>query len=137
MAVVVKFDGCACGEIGGDAALAIYSLCDPAVWNGPGFDAATAFECWAADIFASSDWNDVLDEYNALTPGGKIGDGWVLYENKNEIGKEKEKQKTNQYLSDFDHYSKMVDEGKRMNQSMKRIWVPMVNWSFQGNGNLN
>lgn len=84
--MVVKFDGCACGEIGGDAALDKYSLCDGPEWNGPGlaFAAATAFECWAADIFASNDWNDVLDEYNALTPGGNIGDGCVLYENEME-----------------------------------------------------
>lgn len=83
--MVVKFDGCACGEIGGDDAFAKYSLCDGPEWNCPdlAFAAATAFECWAADIFASNDWNDVLDEYNALTPGGNIGDGCVLYENKN------------------------------------------------------
>lgn len=87
--MVVKFDGCACGEIGGDAALAKYSLCDGPEWNGPGLDAATAFECWAADIFASNDWNDVLDEYNALTPGGNIGDGCVLYEIKIERNKMK------------------------------------------------
>lgn len=74
-------DGWPCGEIGGEPALAIYSPW--AAWNGGGFDAAdidadTAFECWAADIFASNDWNDALGEYNAPTPGGKIGDGGVL-----------------------------------------------------------
>lgn len=81
--VVVKFvavDGWPWGEIGGDPALVINSPC--AAWNGGGFDADIALECCAADIFASNDWNDALGEYNAPTPGGKIGDGGVLYQRK-------------------------------------------------------
>lgn len=78
------------GEIGGDPALLIYSLCADA-WNDGGLDADidadTALECCAADIFASNDWNDALGEYNAPTPGGKIGDGGVLYQRKNETDK--------------------------------------------------
>lgn len=78
-AVVVRLvavDGWPWGEIGGDPALAKYSLC--AVWNdgGCGFWAAIALECWAADILASNDWNDALGEYNAPTPGGNICDIW-------------------------------------------------------------
>lgn len=30
-------------------------------------------------MFASSDWNDALGEYNAPTPGGRIGDGGALH----------------------------------------------------------
>lgn len=80
-AVVVRFvavDGWPWGEIGGDPALVKYSLW-AAWWNCCCFDAACiALECWAADIFASNDWNDALGEYNDPTPGGKICDGGVL-----------------------------------------------------------
>lgn len=58
----VALAGCACGEIGGDAALVKYSLCAVVVWNDGGFDAAIALECWAADIFASNVWNDAVGE---------------------------------------------------------------------------
>lgn len=83
---LVAVAGWPCGEIGGEPALVMYSPW--AAWNGGGFDAAdieadTALECWAADIFASNDWNDALGEYNAPTPGGKIGDGGVLYQREN------------------------------------------------------
>lgn len=83
---LVAVDGWPCGEIGGEQALVIYSPW--AVWNCGGFDAAdidadTAFECCAADIFASNDWNDALGEYNAPTPGGKIDDGGALNKRKN------------------------------------------------------
>lgn len=94
-AVVVKLvavDGWPWGEIGGDPALVKYSPC--AAWN-DGFDADIALECWAADIFASNDWNDALGEYNAPTPGGRIGDGGVL-DNENRDRNIKRTKKTKQ-----------------------------------------
>lgn len=58
------------GDSGGEAAdmLVRNSDCD-----GGGFPAdwCMAAECWAAEMFASSDWNEAPGEYSAPTPGGK------------------------------------------------------------------
>lgn len=62
------------GDNGGEwllAALAKNSECNALL-------VAWCAECWAAEMFASSDWNDALGEYSEPTPCANIGDGGVL-----------------------------------------------------------
>lgn len=73
------------GDNGGDEAAILVKNSE---WDVSGLPADWCAECCAADILASNDWNDALGEYNAPTPGGRIGDGGALHERiDNENGK--------------------------------------------------
>lgn len=65
------------GDSGGDEAAILVKNSE---WDVMGLLADWCAECCAADILASNDWNDALGEYNAPTPGGRIGDGGALHE---------------------------------------------------------